>query len=285
MNNKESNNTNRQSNPIVSSGFIIFVIAALLIDGAVLFFTSQDGEADDYTEEISEYISNTEVQDEIEEDVPTDVVEEKTYDEAFYTITPNGVANIFIGNTFNDYNTSLMKEEDIAKQWFDFSLVDIKEDNSYDMQTYYMFMKIYEENKLMLALYGGYFDERPNTLQTEVKGIMVSSIQFKLPNGIHTGMSAKELINNYGATIQLHEDEGGEHIDFITFEIPDYVGFTFVADKEVLVNRYGESYFDMYDSQGYKENFSENIKKEVVEYSTLKSILIGDYPIEFSNIN
>ena len=82
MNNKESNNASRQSNPIVSSGFIIFVIAALLIDGAVLFFTSQDGEADDYTEEISEYISNTEVQDEIEEDVPTDVVEEKTYDEA-----------------------------------------------------------------------------------------------------------------------------------------------------------------------------------------------------------
>ena len=152
MNNKESNNANRQSNPIVSSGFIIFVIAALLIDGAVLFFTSQDGEADDYTEEISEYISNTEVQDEIEEDVPTDVVEEKTYDEAFYTITPNGVANIFIGNTFNDYNTSLMKEEDIAKQWFDFSLVDIKDDNSYDMQTYYMFMKIYEENKGLLCM-------------------------------------------------------------------------------------------------------------------------------------
>lgn len=281
-----NNKAKRQSNPIVSSGFIIFVIAALLIDGAVLFFTSQNDGVDDYTEEIDEYMSDADIQGDVGEEVPTatDAIEENTYDEMSYAITSNGVANVFIGKTFDDYNTSMMRQENVEKQWFDFSLVEMKEDDSFEMPTYYMFMKIYKENDLKLVLYGGNFNERPNTLQAEVKGIMICSPQFKLPNGIHVGMSAQELITDYGATIELCPGEGGEHIEFIRFQIPDYSEFEFVADKEILVNRYGESYFNSYDSQGYKENFSGNVEKDVAEFCTLKVITTGQFPIEFTNI-
>lgn len=113
-------------------------------------------------------------------------------------------------------------------------------------------------------------------MQATVESITVYSPQFKLPNGIHVGMSVKELISNYGATIQLHEGEGGENVESITLEIPNCRDFTFNVEKETLLNRYGEEYFNEYDSQSgtYKENFWDNIKKEVAELSDLESIVI-----------
>ena len=92
------------------------------------------------------------------------------------------------------------------------------------------------------------------------------------------GMSVKELINGYGATIQLNEGEGGENIESISLEIPNCYDFTFNVEKETLLNRYGDEYFNMYDSQSgtYKENFGDNIKKEVAELCDLESIVIGN---------
>lgn len=223
-----------------------------------------------------------EVENELEEpQLPSDtlaVAVEDTPNDFSTEITKDGIANICIGKSFNDYNTSLMNQEDIDKQCFDFSIVDIQEESEFEDVYYAMNMKLYRGQELLCTLFGGYFDERPNTLQATVKSITVYSPQFKLPNGIHAGMSVKELINDYGATIQLNEGEGGENVESISLEIPNCNDFTFNVEKETLLNRYGDEYFNMYDSQSgtYKENFGDNIKKEVAELCDLESIVIGN---------
>ena len=216
-----------------------------------------------------------------QDELPSDslaVAVEDTPNDFSTEITKDGIANIRIGKSFSDYNTSLMKQEDIDKQCFDFSIVDIQEESEFEDVYYAMNMKLYRGQELLCTLFGGYFDERPNTLQATVKSITVYSPQFKLPNGIHAGMSVKELINDYGATIQLNEGEGGENIESISLEIPNCNDFTFNVEKETLLNRYGDEYFNMYDSQSgtYKENFGDNIKKEVAELCDLESIVIGN---------
>ena len=241
-------------------GIIIAIIVVVIIGCGVLFA-----------------LLNSNKQDELPSDSLAVAVEDTPND--FSTeITKDGIANIRIGKSFSDYNTSLMKQEDIDKQCFDFSIVDIQEESEFEDVYYAMNMKLYRGQELLCTLFGGYFDERPNTLQATVKSITVYSPQFKLPNGIHAGMSVKELINDYGATIQLNEGEGGENIESISLEIPNCNDFTFNVEKETLLNRYGDEYFNMYDSQSgtYKENFGDNIKKEVAELCDLESIVIGN---------
>lgn len=262
-------------------GIIIAVIVIVIIGCGVLFAvlnnngnSSSIGQSQNTTAIVD---TETIKQDELPSDSLAVAVEDTPND--FSTeITKDGIANIRIGNSFSDYNTSLMKQEDIDKQCFDFSIVDIKEKSEFEDVYYAMNMKLYKGQELLCTLFGGYFDERPNTLQATVKSITVYSPQFKLPNGIHAGMSVKELINDYGATIQLNEGEGGENIESISLEIPNCYDFTFNVEKETLLNRYGDEYFNMYDSQSgtYKENFGDNIKKEVAELCDLESIVIGN---------
>jgi len=262
-------------------GIIIAVVVIVTIGCGVLFALLNDngnsganGQSKDTTA-----IADTEAikQDELASDSLA-VAAEDTPNNYSTEITKDGIANIRLGKSFNDYNTSLMKQEDIDKQCFDFSIVDIQEKSEFEDVYYAMNMKLYKGQELLCTLFGGYFDERPNTLQATVKSITVYSPQFKLPNGIHAGMSVKELINDYGATIQLNEGEGGENVESISLEIPNCQGFYFNVEKETLLNRYGDEYFNEYDSQSgtYKENFWDNIKKEVAELSDLESIVIGN---------
>lgn len=262
-------------------GIIIAVVVIVTIGCGVLFALLNDngnsganGQSKDTTA-----IADTEAikQDELASDSLA-VAAEDTPNNYSTEITKDGIANIRLGKSFNDYNTSLMKQEDIDKQCFDFSIVDIQEKSEFEEVYYVMNMKLYKGQELLCTLFGGYFDERPNTLQATVKSITVYSPQFKLPNGIHAGMSVKELINDYGATIQLHEGEGGENVESISLEIPNCQDFYFNVEKETLLNRYGDEYFNMYDSQSgtYKENFGDNIKKEVAELCDLESIVIGN---------
>ena len=262
-------------------GIIIAVVVIVTIGCGVLFALLNDngnsganGQSKDTTA-----IADTEAikQDELASDSLA-VAAEDTPNNYSTEITKDGIANIRIGKSFNDYNTSLMKQEDIDKQCFDFSIVDIQEISEFEEVYYTMNMKLYKGQELLCTLFGGYFDERPNTLQATVKSITVYSPQFKLPNGIHAGMSVKELINDYGATIQLNEGEGGQNVESISLEIPNCQGFYFNVEKETLLNRYGDEYFNEYDSQSgtYKENFWDNIKKEVAELSDLESIVIGN---------
>lgn len=262
-------------------GIIIAVVVIVTIGCGVLFAllnyngnSGANGQSKDTTA-----IADTEAikQDELASDSLA-VAAEDTPNNYSTEITKDGIANIRLGKSFNDYNTSLMKQEDIDKQCFDFSIVDIQEKSEFEEVYYVMNMKLYKGQELLCTLFGGYFDERPNTLQATVKSITVYSPQFKLPNGIHAGMSVKELINDYGATIQLHEGEGGENVESISLEIPNCQDFYFNVEKETLLNRYGDEYFNMYDSQSgtYKENFGDNIKKEVAELCDLESIVIGN---------
>ena len=260
-------------------GIIIAIIVVVIIGCGVLFALLNSNNGSNGQQQDTTAIADTEAikQDELPSDSLAVAVEDTPND--FSTeITKDGIANIRIGKSFNDYNTSLMKQEDIDKQCFDFSIVDIQEISEFEEVYYTMNMKLYKGQELLCTLFGGYFDERPNTLQATVKSITVYSPQFKLPNGIHAGMSVKELINDYGATIQLNEGEGGENIESISLEIPNCNDFTFNVEKETLLNRYGDEYFNMYDSQSgtYKENFGDNIKKEVAELCDLESIVIGN---------
>ena len=260
-------------------GIIIAIVVVVIIGCGVLFALLNSNNGSNGQQQDTTAIADTEAikQDELPSDSLAVAVEDTPND--FSTeITKDGIANIRIGKSFNDYNTSLMKQEDIDKQCFDFSIVDIQEISEFEEVYYTMNMKLYKGQELLCTLFGGYFDERPNTLQATVKSITVYSPQFKLPNGIHAGMSVKELINDYGATIQLNEGEGGENIESISLEIPNCNDFTFNVEKETLLNRYGDEYFNMYDSQSgtYKENFGDNIKKEVAELCDLESIVIGN---------
>lgn len=260
-------------------GIIIAIVVVMIIGCGVLFALLNNNNGSNGQQQDTTAIADTEAikQDELPSDSLAVAVEDTPND--FSTeITKDGIANIRIGKSFNDYNTSLMKQEDIDKQCFDFSIVDIQEKSEFEDVYYAMNMKLYKGQELLCTLFGGYFDERPNTLQATVKSITVYSPQFKLPNGIHAGMSVKELINDYGATIQLNEGEGGENVESISLEIPNCQGFYFNVEKETLLNRYGDEYFNEYDSQSgtYKENFWDNIKKEVAELSDLESIVIGN---------
>ena len=274
-----NNKAKRQSNPIVSSGFIIFVIAALLIDGAVLFFSSQNDRIGDYTEKIDEYISDADIQDDIEEEVPTatDVIEENTYDATSYTITSNGVASIFLGGSMKDYNISNKSENEMEGLCYDNSFVEVQKRTVEGYDYNVLYMNLYKDNEKIFSLYGGTSEEKPNVLDATVHSIFVYSPQFKLSNGIHTGMTAEELINNYGATLQLHEGEGGEDIQFITFEIPDITGFMFIVDKEELLRVKGEYFLQGYNPQtgSYNENYRKDIEEGTRQYGKLGIIVIG----------
>lgn len=260
-------------------GIIIAIIVVVIIGCGVLFTLLNSNNGSNDQQQDTTAITDTESikQDELPSDSLAVAVED-TPNNFSIEITKDGIANIRIGKSFSDYNTSLMKQEDIDKQCFDFSIVDIQEKSEFEDVYYAMNMKLYKGQELLCTLFGGYFDERPNTLQATVKSITVYSPQFKLPNGIHAGMSVKELINDYGATIQLNEGEGGENIESISLEIPNCNDFTFNVGKETLLNRYGDEYFNMYDLQSgtYKENFGDNIKKEVAELCDLESIVIGN---------
>lgn len=259
---------------------IIIAIVVVVIIGCGVLFAVLNGNGKNGTNSQSQdttVIADTEAikQDELPSDSLAVAVEDMPNNYST-EITKDGIANIRLGKSFNDYNTSYMKQEDIEKQCFDFSIVDIQEISEFEEVYYTMNMKLYKGQELLCTLFGGYFDKRPNTLQATVESITVYSPQFKLPNGIHVGMSVKELIGNYGATIQLHEGEGGENVESITLEIPNCRDFIFNVEKETLLNRYGEEYFNEYDSQSgtYKENFWDNIKNEVAELSDLGSIVI-----------
>ena len=277
---KEVINNEPQPQQKSSKKGIIIAVVVVVIIGCGVLFAMLNGKGDNGSNsqpQDTTAIADTEAikQDELASDSLA-VAFEDTPNNYSTEITKDGIANIRLGKSFNDYNTSLMKQEDIDKRCFDFSIVDVQEISEFEEVYYTMNMKLYKGQELLCTLFGGYFDKRPNTLQATVESITVYSPQFKLPNGIHVGMSVKELISNYGATIQLHEGEGGENVESITLEIPNCRDFIFNVEKETLLNRYGEEYFNEYDSQSgtYKENFWDNIKKEVAELSDLESIVI-----------
>lgn len=211
-------------------------------------------------------------------------------DKAFYTITNKSVANILLGESLNDWTNSLMGQTEAEKQWFDTTFVDFKRLDYFGEISYHLFLNIYKKYKLQIALSLSYNDSSfPSDYelsQANINGFLVFSPLFKLPNGIHVGMSVEELINKYGATIQFIDGEGG-CINDIVLEIPDCSDFLFYVNKEALLKEYGDNIF--FPPLGNSEDWQvwmDTVKKAVIESCVLECIVIGtdsysDYTYKF----
>lgn len=164
---KEDANSNLQHQPQQRSskkGIIIAVVVVVIIGCGVLF-AMLNGKGDNGSNsqpQDTTAIADTEAikQDELASDSLA-VAAEDTPNNYSTEITKDGIANIRLGKSFNDYNTSLMKQEDIDKQCFDFSIVDIQEKSEFEEVYYVMNMKLYKGQELLCTLFGGYFDKRP----------------------------------------------------------------------------------------------------------------------------
>ena len=124
-------------------GIIIAIIVVVIIGCGVLFALLNSNNGSNDQQQDTTAITDTESikQDELPSDSLAVAVEDTPND--FSTeITKDGIANIRIGKSFSDYNTSLMKQEDIDKQCFDFSIVDIQEESEFEDVYYAMNMKL-----------------------------------------------------------------------------------------------------------------------------------------------
>lgn len=260
---------------------IIIAIVVVVIIGCGVLFAVLNGNGKNGTNSQSQdttVIADTEAikQDELPSDSVA-VEPNRAQDESFYTITKDGVANISLGKSMKEYNTTDKSEDEIKKLYCNTSFVEVQERTSEGFDYNVLYMNLYKDNEKIFSLYGGSSEEKPNVLNATVHSIFVYSPKFKLPNGIHVGMTAEELINNYGATLQLNENEGGESIAFITFDIPNLSDFIFVANKEDLLKAKGEYFLDGWNPQtgSFNENFRNDIEREAKKYCKLGIIVVG----------
>ena len=127
---------------------IIIAIVVVVIIGCGVLFAVLNGNGKNGTNSQSQdttVIADTEAikQDELPSDSLAVAVEDMPNNYST-EITKDGIANIRLGKSFNDYNTSYMKQEDIEKQCFDFSIVDIQEISEFEEVYYTMNMKLYK---------------------------------------------------------------------------------------------------------------------------------------------
>ena len=260
-------------------GIIIAIVVVVIIGCGVLFALLNSNNGSNGQQQDTTAIADTEAikQDELPSDSVA-VEPNRTQDESFYTITKNGVANISLGKSMKEYNTTDKSEDEIKKLYCNTSFVEVQERTSEGFDYNVLYMNLYKDNEKIFSLYGGTSEEKPNVLNATVHSIFVYSPKFKLPNGIHVGMTAEKLINNYGATLQLNENEGGESIAFITFDIPNLSDFVFVADKEDLLKVKGEYFLDGWNPQtgSFNENFRNDIEREAKKYCKLGIIVVGN---------
>lgn len=256
---------------------IITVIVVVIIGCGVFALLNSNNDSNGQQQDTTAIAdTGTIKQDELTSDSVA-VVPNLTQDESFYTITKNGVANISLGKSMKEYNTTDKSEDEIKKLYCNTSFVEVQERTSEGFDYNVLYMNLYKDNEKIFSLYGGTSEEKPNVLNATVHSIFVYSPKFKLPNGIHVGMTAEELINNYGATLQLNESEGGESIAFITFDVPNLSDFIFVADKEDLLKAKGEYFLDGWNPQtgSFNENFRNDIESEAKKYCKLGIIVVG----------
>lgn len=82
------------------------------------------------------------------------------------------------------------------------------------------YILLYNDNELMVALeptppaYNSF-----DLFNSEVNTIVVYSDKLKMRNGIHAGMSAKEMVETYNAKIRY---ESGAETDFLSFDIEGF---------------------------------------------------------------
>ena len=187
-------------------GIIIAVVVVVIIGCGVLFavLNGNGNSGANSQSQDTTAIADTEAikQDELPSN-SLSVEPERTPDESFYIITNNGVANISLGNSMKDYNLAYKNEDEKKGLCYNNSFVEVQERTSEGYDYNVLYMNLYKDSEKIFSLYGGTSEEKPDVLNTTVHSIFVYSPKFKLPNGIHVGMSVKELINNYWCPLKI----------------------------------------------------------------------------------
>lgn len=81
------------------------------------------------------------------------------------------------------------------------------------------YILLYNDNELMAALVPSSQSYLVDLYTTSVKSIIVYSDKLKMRNGIHAGLSAKEMVETYNAKIRY---ESGSEADFLSFDIEGF---------------------------------------------------------------
>lgn len=81
------------------------------------------------------------------------------------------------------------------------------------------YILLYNDNELMAALVPSSQSYLVDLYTTDVSSIIVYSDKLKMSNGIHAGLSAKEMVETYNAKIRY---ESGSEADFLSFDIEGF---------------------------------------------------------------
>lgn len=133
-----------------------------------------------------------------------------------------------------------------------------------------LYMFLYNNDELMAALDFGsstYYGNTNETFSsTSIERIIVYSPRLKLVNsGIHTGMSAKELVEKFGAEIQYSE---GAETEILSFKVANIPSNIILIASAKSINR------EKIDSQSGNTDTEFYLQLDDVEDCKLSAIVI-----------
>lgn len=120
------------------------------------------------------------------------------------------------------------------------------------------YVLLYNGDELMVALKPDVQNYSCDIYSSKINTIIVYSDKLKMSNGIHTGLSAKEMVETYNAKIRY---ESGPEVDFLSFDIEG-----FPSNVKLMGS------FDSVDS--HLEGDYEYLKLEDVKNGKLDAIVI-----------
>lgn len=145
-------------------------------------------------------------------------------------ITENGIGDLKLGANFvdclesktGDLIPSLENLLDYSEMKYGFyNKTAIKLINFTEGQLYLL---LFSGNDLMAALdFGSGYSYNGQFMSETVSRIIVYSPKLKMANGIHTGMSAKELVEDFGAEIKYEEGSETEVLSFSIADMPSNI--------------------------------------------------------------
>jgi len=126
------------------------------------------------------------------------------------------------------------------------------------------YITLYKDNELMAALECSALLDN-GIYSTNVDRIIAYSPKLKMANGIHTGMSAKELVEKFGAEIQYSE---GADAEILSFKIADTPSNIILIASAMSINR------EKIDSQSGNTDTEFYLQLDDVEDCKLSAIVI-----------
>lgn len=126
------------------------------------------------------------------------------------------------------------------------------------------YVLLFDNDELMAAL-GCYSLMYDGISSINVREIIVYSPKLKMANGIHVGMTAKDLVDNFGADIKL---EQGVETDVLEFEVADIPSNIVLLASARKINR------EKTDSEYGEENSTLYLTLNDVEDCVLSAIVI-----------